>query len=385
MRRTAIPLALVGLTAFNLRVVMFSIPPALPAIRSDLGLSYSATGSITSLMVLAVGMASIPGALLAGRFGSRRIVTVCVFGLVLATASLTFPPSLFWVFAGAALLALSIALAQPPLAVLIRRWFPGMVARATSLYGNGLLLGNVAGASLTPYLVHALGWRATFLVWAAFVLADAMLWFWLTPRDAEAAPPLNVGAIVRDRRIWQVAALFTFQNLAYYTVATWLPFLVNSRGAGYVAVTLLFLNCVPIVPLLALSAVRWQYAISAAFYAGSGLVTAAEALGMLLGLTDLAWVLAFMVGLGAAAAFIGSLALPPLLAADEGAAAGFSALMFTAGYVLAFVGPITAGMLVDATGQFVNGFWPAVVAGVLMVGIGSVAPRGLARRPEPGP
>lgn len=379
MRRTVIQLGLIWLTGFNLRVVLFAIPPSLPAIRSELGLSFAATGSITSLAVLMLGAASIPGALLATRYGARRLVSVCALGLAVFTFSLTLPPALFWVFAGTALLTLSISLAQPPLAVLVRRWFPNAIARAGSLYANGLLMGSVLGGSLSPYLSAAIGWRGTFLVWAAVAGTGALLWTRFTPRDSTAAPQIHLGAIARDPRAWQVAALFTFQNLVYYTVATWMPFVVKDRGPSYLATTLLFLNLFPILLLLALAFVRWQYALSTAFYVTAGLLAAAGSLGLLLGLTELAWPLAFMVGLGAGAAFLGSVALPPLLATNEGEAAGFSAVMFTAGYTLAFVGPIAAGVLVDMTGHVAVAFWPPVVGAILMAVAGSLAPRLLVR------
>lgn|GEM_PF-2677609 len=379
MRRTVIQLGLVWLTAFNLRVILFAIPPSLPAIRSELGLSFSATGSITSLAVLMLGVASIPGALLATRYGARRLVSLCGVGLAVFTVSLTLPPAVFWVFAGSALLTLSIALAQPPLAVLIRRWFPDAMARAGSLYGNGLLMGSVFGASLSPYMSAAFGWRGMFLVWAVVAGIGVLLWTRFTPPDRAAAPQINLGAIARDPRAWQVAALFTFQNVVYYTVATWLPFLVKDRGPAYLATTLLFLNLFPIVLLLALAFLRWRYALSTAFYVIAGLLAAAGSLGLLLGLVELAWPLAFMVGLGAGAAFVGSVALPPLLASNESEAAGFSALMFTAGYTLAFAGPISAGLLVDATGQVTMAFWPPVIGAVLMAVVGSLAPRLLVR------
>jgi MFS transporter, CP family, cyanate transporter len=379
LRRTVIQLGLVWLTGFNLRVILFAIPPALPAIRSELGLSFAATGSITSLAVLMLGVASIPGALLATRFGARRLVSVCGLGLAVFTFSLTLPPALFWVFAGTALLTLSISLAQPPLAVLVRRWFPNAIARAGSLYANGLLMGSVLGGSLSPYLSGAIGWRGTFLVWAAVAGTGVLLWIRFTPRDTAAAPQIHLGAIVRDPRAWQVAALFTFQNLVYYTVATWLPFVVKDRGPSYLATTLLFLNLFPILLLLALPLFRWQYALSRVFYVTAGLLAATGSLGLLLGLTEFAWPLAFMVGLGAGAAFVGSVALPPLLATNEGEAAGFSAVMFTAGYTLAFVGPIAAGVLVDRTGHVAMAFWPPVVGGILMAVAGSLAPRLLVR------
>ena len=80
MRRNVIQLGLVWLTAFNLRVILFAIPPSLPAIRSELGLSFSVTGSITSLAVLMLGVASIPGALQAVRhaLATRRAELVLV-------------------------------------------------------------------------------------------------------------------------------------------------------------------------------------------------------------------------------------------------------------------------------------------------------------------
>jgi len=379
LRRNVISLGLVWLTAFNLRVILFAIPPSLPAIHSDLGLSYSATGTITSLAILVLGAASIPGALLATRYGARRLVAICVAGLGVFTVSLTLPPAVFWVFAGSALLTLSIALAQPPLAVLIRRWFPDGIARASSLYGNGLLMGNVVGASLSPYMSRALGWRGMFLVWAGVALVGVVLWVRFTPRDQAAAPPANLRAIARDPRVWLVAALFTFQNLVYYTVATWLPFLINDRGPADVATTFLFLNFIPIVPLFALSFVRWQYALSTTFYVVAGGLAAVGSLGLLLGLTDLIRPLAFMVGLGTAAAFVASIALPPLIARDESEASTYSAVMYTVGYLLAFTGPISAGILVDATGTITMAFWPPLIGGILMAVVGSLAPRLLSR------
>lgn len=379
MRRNAVTLGLVWLTAFNLRTILFAIPPTLPDIRSDLGLSFSATGSITSLAVFTMGVASIPGALLATRYGARRLVALCGAGLVIFTVALTLPPGIFWVFAGSSLLTLSIAIAQPPLAVLIRRWFPTTITRASSLYSNGLLMGNVLGASLSPYISHLIGWRAMFLVWAAIAGAGVLLWVRFTPRDRMAAPPVRIGMVLRDPRAWQIAALFTFQNLVYYTVATWIPFLLPGHNADYLATTFLFLNFFPIVPLLGLSFVRWPYALSTPFYVVAGTLAVAGSLGLLLGLTDMVWPLAFMVGLGTGAAFVGAIALPPLIAGDESQASTYSAVMYTAGYLLAFVGPLSAGILVDATGNLAVAFIPPVAGAALMAAVGSLAPRSLSR------
>jgi len=100
---------------------------------------------------------------------------------------------------------------------------------------------------------------------------------------------------------------------------------------------------------------------------------------LLLGLTDLIWPLVFMVGLGSGAAFVASIALPPLMATDESEASTYSAVMYTAGYLLAFVGPLSAGALVDATGSIRVAFWPPVLGAAGMALVGSLAPRMLSR------
>ena len=180
--------------------------------------------------------------------------------------------------------------------------------------------------------------------------------------------------------MWQVAALFTFQNLVYYTVATWTPFLLTGHTAADIATTFLFLTFFPIVPLFALTFVRWQFALSTWFYVAAGGMAVIGSLGLLFGLTELVRPLVFMVGLGTGAAFVASIALPPLLAADESEASTYSAVMYTTGYLLAFVGPFSAGMIVDATGKIPPAFWPPLAGAVLMAVVGSLAPRMLSSR-----
>jgi len=126
--------------------------------------------------------------------------------------------------------------------------------------------------------------------------------------------------------------------------------------------------------------VRWQFALSTWFYVAAGGVAAIGSLGLLFGLTDFVRPLVFMVGLGTGAAFVASIALPPLIATDESEASTYSAVMYTAGYLLAFVGPLSAGMLVDATGKIPPAFWPPLAGAVLMAIVGSLAPRMLSSR-----
>jgi len=363
------------LMGVNLRTVIFGIPPALPELRHDLGLSYSASGAVTSVVLATLGLGSVPGAVLGARLGAQRTVTFTSIGLGLAAAARLLPPQIFWLFAGTIGLALCVALAQPSLPVLVRRWYPGSVPRVSGIYSNGILVGSTVGASFTPLGDHLFGWQATFLVWAGLALVTGALWAWLTRRDDTGPAPSRLLESIRDRRVWQILALFTFQNIAYYTAVTWLPFLLRGQSPFYVSLVFLCMNLFPLPLLLLVTMLPWSYPVSTAFYVAAGVITLVGSVCMLLGLVHLAWLSGFFVGLGSGAAFIAALALPPMVAGTETEASAFTALVFFLGYFLAFTGPVLAGSIADASGSITAAFWPSVVGAALMALMGLLVPR----------
>src|SRR5438045_9656934 len=84
--RKVIVCALITLVGFNLRSVLLGVPPVLPLIQHDLGLSYTATGFLTALPILVLAVGAWPSGLLAEHIGSRLSVSI---GLgLLATCTL---------------------------------------------------------------------------------------------------------------------------------------------------------------------------------------------------------------------------------------------------------------------------------------------------------
>ena len=199
------------------------------------------------------------------------------------------PPAPAGIFAGTLILGVSTAVAQPAAAVVVRAWFPAGVQRAATAYALALNIGGLAGASLTAYIVIFGGWRGSFFVWSIPALAAAGLWFLLAPAAAaREAEPHDLGALVRDRGVWSAAGLFGSQSIVYFTTATWVPFLLRDRGAGYVALVL-FLLGVSLLPAgFVLAFVRRPFATRRAFYAAAGLLTLTGAAGFAAGLKDLA-------------------------------------------------------------------------------------------------
>ncbi len=352
------------------------MPPVLPAIRSDLHLSFALAGAVSALPVLCLGAAALPGAVLANRFGARRLLLAASVGLGLGALVRLLPPQPAGLIAGTLLLSICVAAAQPGAAQLVRAWFPSAVQRAATIYSNGLTVGGLAGATLTAPLALLAGWRGTFVTWALPALATAALWFWLAPgREGHESQPSGLLRLARNPEVWRAAGLFGAQSVCYFTAATWVPFLLQSSGPGYVALVLFSMNVLAVPLTVLLAAVRRPYATSPAFYVAAGLLTATGTAGLMLGLAPLAWLFGASIGLGTSLTFAGAMALPPVLAGTETEVAGYSAFMYGAGYLVSFIGPLLGGLLVDATDSFVAPFWAVLVGALAMLALGATMSR----------
>jgi MFS transporter, CP family, cyanate transporter len=378
-------LALLALTTFQLRSVIVGVAPVLPELRSDLHLSFSATGALTAIPVLGLGAAAVPGALLVNRFGARRVVGLAVLLLGAAGLLRLSPPLPYSLFLWTAALSLAVAVAQPAITVLIRDWFPGHIQQASNIYAMALGLGGLAGASLGVYLLAFGGWRGTFVIWSALALLAALLWIVRAPGRGRphAAEPAGLLRLAREWQVWHVALLFGSQSLAYYGGATWIPFLVRGRGPGFLALVLFLFQAVSPPLSLALSALRAPWALSRLWYAAGGILLTAGNAALMLGSIDLAWLWAAVISLGTGMIFNGTIALPALLAHRRRDVAGYTGLVLTAGYAFAFVGPLLGGFLLDRTHQVGSPFWVLTAAGVVAVLLGLTLPRGAAATRAP--
>jgi CP family cyanate transporter-like MFS transporter len=151
---------------------------------------------------------------------------------------------------------------------------------------------------------------------------------------------------------------------------TWLPFLLHANGQNASALVLLLLGLSVLGMAVVLIAIHGTFATSRIFYLAAGGVTLLGSLGLVFGLTSLAWLFVIMVGAGSSMTFTGAMALPPLLARTQGEVAGYSALMLTIGYLLAFFGPLLGGVLLDATGVLTAPFLVLVAGAIGMIAMG---------------
>jgi CP family cyanate transporter-like MFS transporter len=376
--RLGVLLALLWLTAINLRTVLLGVPPTLPTLHRVLGLSYGEAGLLTTTPILVMALGALPGAFIIGRLGARSAVAA---GLLLLTAGAVLRgaiPAAGPLFAFTILMAVGIAITQPALPSLVQAWFPLAIARATAIYSSGLLVGEVLAATITlPLLLQGLrlGWQAALAVWAIPAGIVLMLWLALTPgREASRSPVER--AWLPDFRSgpgWRIALLMGGASVAYFGMNTWIPDTLTARGAaGLIALTLGALNVMQLPVSLVLTLLgnrvlgrRWPYV-------GSGLAILLGVTGYALLPAGSAPLWAGMIGVASSLVFILNLSLPALIA--PGQVARLSAFMFAVGYGCAFLAPSAGGLGWDLSGQPLAALLPTVVAGVTVTALGARLP-----------
>ncbi|HZU19402.1 MAG TPA: MFS transporter [Candidatus Dormibacteraeota bacterium] len=375
-RRALATTLLIAAVGFQLRSVVLAVPPVLPTLRADLRLSFTQAGALTSIPVLCLGLAAVPGAFLVNRYGARSVVGLSTLGLG-ATALLRLaPPEPATLYVFSALMALCVAVAQPAMSVAVRVWFPDRVQQVSAVFGTALGAGGLCGATLSAGLQALAGWRGTFVVWSTVALATGLVWLVGAPapgagRDPE---PTGLGSALADPTAWHVAGLFGFQSLVFYGSASWIPFELRGAGPGRLSLVMLLLSLsTPPLGML-LMGLRWPWARSRAFYTVAGLLATLGAAGFALGLTAQAWLWAATLGTGTAMCFLGASALPALFA-RPGQVAAYAALVLTVGYAISFVGPLLGGLLLDHTRAATSPFWLMTAAALALIGLGLSLPR----------
>jgi len=370
VRSAAFCLALLWLGGVSMRLTILAVPPVLPLIHRDLGLSEKQIGALSALPVLLLGIAAIPGSLTIARIGARR---ACLLGLTVVAAAGAIRgigPSAPMLFAMTLLMGAGVALLQPTLPSLVGEWFPDRTGLATAVYANGFLIAEAVPPAITiPLVLPAVGgsWEWSFVVWSAPVALTA-LFFGLTVRQRPRAHITEAPRWWPDWRgalPWQLGLMLGGTGGAYFFANTFIP-------------DYLYAIDQPALVGPCLAAVNFgQIPASVFVLMFAGRLTGSRAVFIvspLLGFLGLAGLLsANPVVLVAAAGWLGfccgtqlilSLALPPLLAAAHDVHR-LSAAMFAIGYFVSFVMQPIGGMIWDATGVPASSF----VAGGLSIAL----------------
>jgi MFS transporter, CP family, cyanate transporter len=378
----ALVLALV-LVALNLRPAIASVPPVLPDIQHDLGLSGTGAGVLTALPVLCLGLFAPAAAWLASRFGVDRVVAWALVVLGAGTLARALGGAAV-LFAATFLAGIGLAVGGALLPGIVKAHFPAdRAATVTGLYTTGLAGGALLAAALTVPLRNLFGgsWAPALAVWALPAAAALLVWRQVAAPGrpaAEPAPAAGGGLPWRSGLAWRVTLYTGLQSLLFYAALTWLSPLYRARGwsAERAGLLLAVFSLTQLVATLGLPALAdrtgdrrpWTALAVGACTAGLLVVAVAPMAAP--------WLAAAVIGFGTGGQFAMALTLLVDTAADPAASRRLSGMAFLVGYLLAAAGPAAVGVLHDVTGGFTAAFLALTVIGVVTLTLGVSVRRG---------
>jgi MFS transporter, CP family, cyanate transporter len=379
-------LLLFWLVGACLRITVLAVPPVVPLLHADLHLSETGIGWLSSLPPMLFAIAAVPGALLIARFG---MLPALLTGLLLSAAGSAARgafASTASLFIATIVMGAGISIVQTVMPPLVRAWFPQRIGLATSVYTNGLLVGEVMPVGLTIPLVLPLvhqSWRLDFVVWSVPVLA-VMLLVRLGARRPGASGMARAHQSIPQRRwwpdwhdplIWRLGLILGSVNATYFVTNAFLPDLMIAAGRPDLvssALTAINVGQLPASFLMLPLAERlvkqpWSYA-------STGLLATVCVVAMLV--TRGYWIVfwAGLLGFTGAVTLILALALPSILSAADDVHRT-TAGMFTISYSCAMVLSVIVGWLWDVTHLPLVGFAPIALCGLVIAALASTVRR----------
>ncbi len=372
-RSFPIALVLLWLVGNALRLPILAVPPVIPALRSQLHLSGTEIGILTSLPITLFAAAALLGSRLVGRLGA---VAAAIAGLLLTAAGSALRGAageVITLFAATIVMGAGVAVTQPAMPALVGRWLPRRIGLGTGIYTNGLLVGEILPVALFPLLFPLFGnsWRATFVFWAVPIVGIALLMMVVAPRDGS---PRAATAVAQRwwpdwpaRDIWTIGLVFGSSSALYYASNGFLPsHLIEAGRPDLVSPALTALNAGQLPASLILIAFsRWLERRVWPFVL-AGVLGLAGIAGVVAHAGSLTVMSAGVLGFAAGAVFALGLTLPPLLSTSS-EVARVSAAMFTIGYAAAVAVSLAGGVAWDLGGTTGFAFLPIALSALPLI------------------
>jgi CP family cyanate transporter-like MFS transporter len=401
-----LPAAIV-LIALNFRGPIVAPAPVIGEVRLDLGLTATIAGLLTTIPVLCFSLATPFASWVIAKADPERAVSLSLV-IVLAGTVLRSMPSATALLIGTAVIGIGITIGNVVIPVVIRRdTSPERVGLVTGVYTSALNVGSMITSLGTAPIAAAWGWPVAIAVWAGFAVVAGLAWTyavgtraaWLRP--ARTAPVVATGPVelltetgsirtvtaasapaaapVRPARrliTWGLTLAFGGQAFSYYALTAWIPTLLHdeigfsaeSSGASSSVFQILAVVGALGVPVLA---TRWR---PRAIIALVAFLWLAMPLGLLA--APQLWLLWSVLGGAAQGGGITVIfiVIVRIVTSDDDARR-MSAFVQGGGYLIGSAGPLVAGSLHGATGDWTAPLLVVLVAVLTLGVVGTIAAR----------
>nr|WP_123294623.1 MULTISPECIES: MFS transporter [unclassified Curtobacterium] len=410
-----LPAAIV-LIALNFRGPIVATAPVIGDVRLDLGLTSTIAGLLTTIPVLCFALATPFASWVIAKADPERAVSLSLV-IVLAGTVVRSMPSSAALLIGTAVIGIGITIGNVVIPVVIRRdTSPERVGLVTGVYTSALNVGSMITSLATAPLAALWGWPVAIAVWAVFAVIAGFAWTyavgaraaWRRPVRSDDDEPLPItgpidqvldtGAIrtiradraaaaaaataaepVRPARrliTWGLTLAFGGQAFSYYALTAWIPTLLHdeigfskaSSGASSSVFQILAVVGALGVPLLA---AKWR---PRAIIALVAFLWLAMPLGLLF--APQLWLLWSVLGGAAQGGGITVIFIVIVrIVSSDADARRMSAFVQGGGYLIGSAGPLVAGALHGATGDWTAPLLVVLVSVLTLGVVGTLAAR----------
>ena len=413
----------VCLVAANMRMTITGVGPLLDQIATDQQVELATLGALGAVPLLTWAIVSPLAHGISARLGMERAVTLSLIALIIGTVWRSLPGGLTNLWLGTALIGASLAVGNVLMPALIKRDFAGRLPLVMGVYtallgGAGAIsAGVVVPISAIRVGDGTLGWRVALLATGAAVPIALGIWVWAVAkrrRDHAAATALETPAgptasadpepstaerpeptarprsgigrrIWRDPVAWWVALYMGTQSSIFFIMQTWLSPIEISRGhsAENAGLEVMLLQIIGVgssmlVPLF------FRGRLRRSLPALIPVLGAIAIIGMLtMPALMILWICA--IGIAAGASLTMSLTLMAVRARTADAATSLSGMAQGVGYLIAAAGPVSFGLLHQASGGWALSLVLVLVLCVVQVFVGFFAGRDRTVLAGPGP
>jgi sugar phosphate permease len=356
---------------------MGAIALFLPLIRTDLHMTFAQGGTLAAASSLLYAVMQIPAGYLSDRFGAKRLLVVGALGTTVLALTFGLVTEYWQALANQSLSGIFRAFLFAPGIALITGWFSSeRRATAMGLYLIGGFSGNVVVDIIGPLLVAWFDWRFPFLTFASIGIIIALVLWRLGKESPTASQKQKVDIrevfqLFRRRLMW-VCGVIQYVRLAVMMgLAFWLPsLLVDEKGLSLqIAGLIVAIRAALIAPSSLIGAYASDRLKNPALVIAISLIVLTITTALIVLINNFT-LLVIVIAINAifVQMYFGPLfAVPVEIMGNRtaGTSTGFSNLFANVG---AFTCTYFLGVLKDATGSFLSGFFSVAIACVVGLG-----------------
>jgi predicted MFS family arabinose efflux permease len=228
-----IPFSATILAMMMLQMSNLGSSPLLKELQKEFGMSNSLYGTFTGMYGISALLLSVPGGMLAKRYGEKKILTagllVVMLGLIVLSRVWSIPSA----FGGRALWLLGYRPAFVCVMTAIALTAPlSLRSRSMGMIGAISALGTAVGAPFGSAIGESFGWRNGILAFAGMALLGALIFFFFYKVRSRPEMPGAVSKAEKSKTVTQAGtpkSSSVFRNPAVWALAV----LEGIVGVGY--------------------------------------------------------------------------------------------------------------------------------------------------------